>query len=76
MMMNPMFKDPNGKICIYDEMKKNALYHEPIYSYEDKKKVCEEARKYVMRSDTDWGKVQRLVGGMNRTSVQVKTFSF
>ena len=56
-------------------MKKNAMYHEPIYSFEDKKKVCEEARKYVMRSDTDWGKVQRLVGGMNRTSVQVKYFN-
>ena len=74
-MMNPMFKDPNGKICSYNEMKKNAMYHEPIYSFEDKKKVCEEARKYVMRSDTDWGKVQRLVGGMNRTSVQVKYFN-
>ena len=55
-------------------MKKNVMYHEPIYSLEDKKKVCEEAQKYVMRSDTDWGKIQRLVTGMNRTLVQVKYF--
>ena len=60
-VMNPVYKDPHGKICIYNEMKKTAVYHAPYYSSEDQKSISAEARKYIMRSDADWTKISTLV---------------
>ena len=69
--MNPFFKHVEGEIAEYSEMKKNALYKEPIYSSEDRACIGDEARKFVMYSDTDWLKVQKSIGNLGRTPVQV-----
>ena len=53
-IMNPFFKHAEGEIMQYSEMKKNALYKEPIYSSEDRACIGDKARKFVMYSDTDW----------------------
>ena len=55
-------------------MKKNALYKEPIYSPQDINRICDEARKFVMTSDTEWSKVQNNIQRMGRTPVQVPIF--
>ena len=52
--MNPFFKHAEGEIAEYSEMKKNVLYKELIYSSEDQACIGDEARKFVMYSDTDW----------------------
>ena len=70
-VMNPVYKDPHGKICISTEMKKTAVYHAPYYSSEDQNSVCQEARKFVMRSDADWTKISTLVRNYGRSPVQV-----
>lgn len=71
-VMNPFYKDPNGKLCVYTEMKKTAVYHTPFYSPEDRSKVGDEARKFVMYSNEDWLKIDKKVKNMGRTPVQVK----
>ena len=71
-VMNPFFKDAEGKISKYTEMKKNALYVEPIYTPEDRNLICDEARKFVMSSDNEWSKVQNNLQRMGRTPVQVQ----
>ena len=71
-VMNLVYKDPHGKICVYTEMKKTAVYHTPYYSSEDQQRICQEARKFVMRSDGDWTKTSTLVRNYGRTPVQVK----
>ena len=70
-VMNPVYKDPHGKICIYNEMKKTAVYHAPYYSSEDQNSISAEARKYIMRSDADWTKISTLVRNYGRSPVQV-----
>ena len=70
-IMNPVYKDPHGSICIYTEMKKTAVYHPPYYSSEDQNSICQEARKFVMRSDADWTKISTLVRNYGRSPVQV-----
>ena len=74
-VMNPFFKDAEGKISNYTEMKKNALYAEPIYSPQDVNRICDEARKFIMTSDNEWSKVQNNIQKMGRTPVQVPIFS-
>ena len=70
-VMNPVYKDPHGKICIYNEMKKTAVYHAPYYSSDDQNSISAEARKYIMRSDADWTKISTLVRNYGRSPVQV-----
>ena len=70
-VMNHVYKDPHGKICIYTEMKKTAVYHTPYYSSEDQQHICQEARKFVMRSDGNWTKTSTLVRNYGRSPVQV-----
>ena len=69
--MNPFFKHAEGEIAEYSEMKKNMLYKEPIYSSEDRACIGDKARKFVMYSDTDWSKLQKLIGNLGRTPIQV-----
>ena len=69
--MNLVYKDPHGKICVYTEMKKATVYHTPYYSSEDQNSICQEARKYVIRSDVDWTKISTLVRNYGRSPVQV-----
>ena len=58
-VMNPFYKDPNGRICTYTEMKRHSVYYEPFYLNEDKHHVGEEGRKYMMPSDRLWTKALR-----------------
>ena len=71
-VMNPYYKDPNGKLYEYSMMKKRAVYHHPFYNSNDEKVVSEEARKCIMPSDKMWSKARKLVDNMGRTPVQVK----
>ena len=73
-IMNPFYKDAHGKICIYTEMKKAAVYHTPYYSSDDQQHICQEARNFVMRSDGDWTKISTLVRNYGRSPVQVTYF--
>ena len=75
-VMNPFFKDPNGKIMTYTEVKKRAVYHRPFYTREDTERIGDEARKFVMYSETDWTKADKLVRNMGRVSVQVNICLF
>ena len=70
--MNPYYRNPNGKLCVYTSMKKRAVYHQPFYNPEDKKQVSEEARKFIMPSNRMWSKARKNVENMGRTPVQVK----
>ena len=70
-VMNPIYKDPHRKICIYTEMKKAAVYNSPYYSGDDQQCICQEARKFVMRSDGDRTKISTLVRNYGRSPVQV-----
>ena len=69
-VMNLVNKDPDGKICVYTEMKKTAVYHAPYYSSEDQQCICQEVRKFVMRSDGDWIKTSTLVRNYGSSPVQ------
>ena len=70
-VMNPFYKDPNGKLCTYTSMKKHAVYHLPFYTNEDRAMIGEEARKFVMPSDKLWQKTNRILKVLGRTPVQV-----
>ena len=72
--MNPYYKDPKGKLCVYTTMKKRAVYHHLYYNPDDKKVVSEESRKFIMPSDKMWSKARKLVDNMGRTPVQVKIY--
>ena len=74
-VMNPFYKDPNGKICTYTEMKQRSVYHEPFYTNEDKRHVGEEGRKYMMPSDKLWTKSCKILTSLDRVAVQVIIFS-
>ena len=74
-VMNPFYKDPNGKICMYTEMKRRSVYHEPFYSNEDKRHVGEEGRKYMMPSDRIWNKASKTLTSLDRVAVQVMIIS-
>ena len=71
-VMNPFYKDLNGKLCTYTTMKKHAVYHEPFYSQHDKKSIGEEARKFLMPSDKMWQKASKILNNIGRSPVQVK----
>ena len=73
--MNPFYKDPNGKICTYTEMKQRSVYHEPFYTNEDKRHIGEEGRKYMMPSDRLWTKASKTLTSLDRVAVQVMIFS-
>ena len=74
-VMNPFYKDPNGKICTYTEMKQRSIYHKPFYMNEDKRHVGEEGRKYMMLSDKLWTKSCKILTSLDRVAVQVIIFS-
>ena len=69
--MNPFFKDPNGKICEYDEMKDRGIYRVPYYTEEEEHQVDVEARKYMFCSNTDYQQVRKMSQGMKRGLVKV-----
>ena len=70
-VMNPFYKDPNGKLCTYTSMKKCAVYHQPFYTEEDRSSIGDEARKFIMPSDKLWQKMNKIIKNMGRTPVQV-----
>ena len=74
-VMNPFYKDPNGRICTFTEMKRRSVYHEPFYSNEDKRHVGEEGRKYMMPSDRIWNKASKTLTSLDRVAVQVMIIS-
>ena len=74
-VMNPFYKDPNGKICTYTEMKQRSIYHEPFYMNEDKCHIGEEGRKYMMPSDKLWTKASKTLTSLDHVAVQVIIFS-
>ena len=74
--MDPFFKDPNGKICQYTEMKDRSIYTMPYYSEADKQNINIEARKYLLGSNEELTKVRALLKPLKRIPVQVVNFSF
>ena len=74
-VMNPFYEDPNGKICMYTEMKQRSVYHEPFYTNEDKRHIGEEGRKYMMPSDRLWTKASKTLTSLDCVAVQVMIFS-
>ena len=70
-VMNPFYKDPNGKLCTYTSMKKCAVYHQAFYMAEDRSSIGDEARKFIMPSDKLWQKMNKILKNMGRTPVQV-----
>ena len=72
--LDPVYKDPRGKICKYSEMNKKFVYGTPFYNGDEDRKLNIETKKYLFRSNSDWTHVKRIVTDLNRLPVAVSIF--
>ena len=69
--LDPVYKDPRGKIFKYNETNVKFVYGEPFYTADQEKKLGLEAKKFFFKSNTEWSQVKNIVTGLNRVPVGV-----
>ena len=69
--LDPVFKDPKGRICNYTEMKKKFVYAEPFYDDSAHQRLDVDAKKFLFSSQADWNNVKRQLQSIDRVGVRV-----
>ena len=69
--LDPVFKDPKGRICNYTEMKKKFMYTEPFYDDSAHQQLDIDAKKFLFSSQADWNNVKRQLQSIDRVGVRV-----
>ena len=69
--LDPVFKDPRGRICQYTDMKQKVVYGRPYYDEEANRRLNIEAKKFLFRSNSDWNNVKKIITDINRLPVSV-----
>ena len=73
--LDPVYKDPRGKICKYNEMNQKFVYGKPYYTADQEKKLTLETKKFLFKTNMEWTHVKRIVTDLERLPVSVSFFN-
>ena len=70
-VLNPVYKDPAGIIFEHAETNRRKTYNEPLIDSSKINKMDVEARKCLMKDQSDWKNIKRKLQMYNRSPLRV-----